>query len=151
VSPDDPALSAPTKFIGHGIAEARVPALLDRGIAVKKDSRGRYRRVVGSPAPVAVHEVGVIRRLVRSGTIAIAGGGGGAPIYYDRARGWEGVDAVVDKDLAAAVLARDLGASLLMILTDVDAVYADFGTPKQRALRTLSTADAESLDRAGAF
>jgi carbamate kinase len=72
VAPNDPALSAPTKFIGHGIPEARVQALLDRGVAVKKDARGRYRRVVGSPAPVAVHEVGVIRRLVQSGTIVTA-------------------------------------------------------------------------------
>ncbi|HEY2896615.1 MAG TPA: carbamate kinase [Gemmatimonadaceae bacterium] len=151
VAPNDPALSAPTKFIGHGIPEARVQALLDRGIAVKKDSRGRFRRVVGSPAPVAVHEVGVIRRLVRSGTIVIAGGGGGAPIYYDRARGWEGVDAVVDKDLAAAVLARDLGASLLMILTDVDGVYLDYGKPEQRMLDTLTLGEAARLDAAGAF
>jgi carbamate kinase len=151
VSPDDPNLSAPTKFIGHGIPEERVQALLDRGVAVKKDARGRYRRVVGSPAPVAVHEVGVIRRLVRSGTIVIACGGGGAPIYYDGARGWEGVDAVVDKDLAAAVLARDLGASLLMILTDVEGVYLDYGKPGQRMLETLTLADAARLDAAGAF
>ena len=69
---------------------------------------------------------------MQSGTIVIACGGGGAPIYYDGDRGWEGVDAVVDKDLAAAVLARDLGASLLMILTDVDGVYLDYGKPTQR-------------------
>src|SRR5690242_11214323 len=71
VAPDAPKRSAPTKFIGHGILEERVQALRDRGVAGKKDARGRYRRVVGSPAPVAVHEVGVIRRLVRSGTIVI--------------------------------------------------------------------------------
>ena len=117
VRQNDPALTEPTKFIGHEIPEARVQALLDRGVAVKRDARGRFRRVVGSPTPLAVHEVGVIRRLVQSGTIVIACGGGGAPIYYDGDRGWEGVDAVIDKDLAAAVLARDLGASLLMILT----------------------------------
>ena len=151
VAPDDPALTTPTKFIGHALSDERARRLADAGVAVKQDARGRWRRVVGSPRPLAIHELGVIARLVTAGTIVVACGGGGAPIYPDRVLGWEGVDAVVDKDLAAAVLARDLGASLLLILTDVDAVYADFGTPKQRALRTLSTADAESLDRAGAF
>jgi len=151
VAPDDPALSAPSKFIGHEIAEVRVPALIERGVAVKRDARGRFRRVVGSPAPIAVHEVGIIRRLVQSGTIVIACGGGGAPIYYDGDRGWEGVDAVVDKDLAAAVLARDLGASLLMILTDVDGVFLDYGKPTQRMLESLTLAEAARLDAAGAF
>jgi len=151
VAPDDPALTTPTKFIGHALSDERARRLADAGVAVKQDARARWRRVVGSPRPLAIHELGVIARLVTAGTIVVACGGGGAPIYPDRVLGWEGVDAVIDKDLAAAVLARDLGASLLLILTDVDAVYADFGTPTQRALRTLSTADAESLDRAGAF
>jgi carbamate kinase len=151
VAPDDPALTTPTKFIGHALSDERAHRLADAGVAVKQDARGRWRRVVGSPRPLAIHELGVIARLVTGGTIVVACGGGGAPIYPDRVLGWEGVDAVIDKDLAAAVLARDLGASLLLILTDVDAVYADFGTPNQRALRTLAIADAESLDRAGAF
>lgn len=152
VAPDDSALAAPTKFIGHAIPEDRARALAAEGVAVRADARGRWRRVVGSPRPRAVHEIGTIRRLVDAGTVVIACGGGGAPVYYDDARGgWEGVDAVVDKDLAAAVLARDLGASLLLILTDVDAVYLDYGTPSQRALRTLAVGEAERLDRAGAF
>jgi carbamate kinase len=151
VAPDDPALTTPTKFIGHALSDERARRLADAGVAVKQDARGHWRRVVGSPRPLAIHELGVIARLVASGTIVVACGGGGAPIYPDRVLGWEGVDAVIDKDLAAAVLARDLGASLLLILTDVDAVYADFGTPRQRALRTMSIAEAESLDRAAAF
>jgi carbamate kinase len=151
VAPDDPALTTPTKFIGHALSDERARRLADAGVAVKQDARGHWRRVVGSPRPLAIHELGVIARLVSSGTIVVACGGGGAPIYPDRVLGWEGVDAVIDKDLAAAVLARDLGASLLLILTDVDAVYADFGTPRQRALRTMSIAEAESLDRAAAF
>jgi carbamate kinase len=151
VAPDDPALTTPTKFIGHALSDERARRLADAGVAVKQDARGHWRRVVGSPHPLAIHELGVIARLVSSGTIVVACGGGGAPIYPDRVLGWEGVDAVIDKDLAAAVLARDLGASLLLILTDVDAVYADFGTPRQRALRTMSIAEAESLDRAAAF
>lgn len=151
VAPDDPALAAPTKFIGHEIPDARAGALAAEGVAVRRDARGRWRRIVGSPRPVAVHEVETIAQLVDSGTIVVACGGGGAPVYADPVLGWEGVDAVVDKDLAAAVLARDLGAALLLILTDVDAVYLDFGTPSQRALRTVSASDAERLDRAGAF
>ena len=152
VAPDDPALAAPTKFIGHAIPDHRARELADEGHAVRQDARGRWRRVVASPRPLAIHEIGEIGRLVKSGTIVIACGGGGAPIYYDdRLRGWEGVDAVVDKDLAASVLARDLGASLLVILTDVDAVYAEYATPGQRALRVLAASEAARLDAAGAF
>jgi carbamate kinase len=151
IDPADPALRIPTKFIGHELTPERARELLAEGHVVKPDGRGRLRRVVGSPQPKAVHEVEVIRRLVEAGTIVVACGGGGAPIYDDPRLGWEGADAVVDKDLAAAVLARDLGAALLLILTDVDAVYADWGAPGQRPLRRLSVADAEELDRAGAF
>lgn len=151
VSPDDPALASPTKFIGHAIPEERAKALLSEGHAVRLDARGRWRRVVGSPRPLAIHELPVIAQLVRSGTIVVACGGGGAPVYHDPALGWEGVDAVVDKDLAAAVLARDLGASLLLVLTDVDAVYADYGTPRQRPLRRITVAEAERLDGEKAF
>jgi carbamate kinase len=93
----------------------------------------------------------VIQQLIQSGVIVIALGGGGAPIHDDPARGWEGIDAVVDKDLGAAVLARDLGADLLLILTDVEAVYLDWGKTGQRPLSRITTADAERLDREGQF
>ena len=152
VDADDPRLTEPTKFIGQEVTEERAREMAEEGQVVKPDGRKRLRRVVGSPVPTGIHEIDVIRRLVAEGVIVIACGGGGAPVYYDeKLRGWEGVDAVVDKDLAAAVLARDLGAKLLVILTDVDAVYADWGTPKQRALPKLSVAEAEALDRSGAF
>jgi carbamate kinase len=151
VAPDDPALAEPTKFIGHAMPEERAHALMADGTIVKRDARGRWRRVVGSPRPLAVHEIDTIARLVCAGTIVVACGGGGAPVYFDTALGWEGVDAVVDKDLAAAVLARDLGAELLLILTDVDAVYVDYGTPAQRAVPHMSVREAERLDAAGAF
>ena len=151
VRADDPALRNPTKFIGQPLEQHRADELRREGHTVKADGRGNLRRVVGSPAPQAIHELGIIRRLVEQGTIVIACGGGGAPIYDDPVKGWEGIDAVVDKDLAAAVLARDLGASLLLILTDVDAVYADWGTPQQRPLARLSAGEAERMDRAGAF
>ncbi|MEO5580669.1 MAG: carbamate kinase, partial [Gemmatimonadaceae bacterium] len=151
VNPLDPALSDPTKFIGHAIPDRRATALIDDGQQLKRDGRGQYRRVVGSPLPIAIHELGVIRQLVSEGTIVIACGGGGIPVYRDAALGLEGVDAVIDKDLAAAVLARELGAELFVILTDVDAVYADWGKPNQRAIDILSVAEALRLDEAGAF
>jgi carbamate kinase len=151
VSPDDPALKNPTKFIGHEVDAERASALIAEGNAVKADGRGRLRRVVASPAPIGINELGVIRALTEQGTIVIACGGGGAPIYQHPTLGLEGVDAVVDKDLAATVLARDLGAELLIILTDVDAVYLDWGKPTQRALTRLTADEAEELDRAGSF
>ncbi len=151
VDPDDEALSEPTKFIGHGIPEARAKKLLSEGHPVKLDSRGQYRRVVGSPVPAAIHEIELIRELVDEGTIVIACGGGGIPVYRDEKLGLEGVDAVVDKDLAAAVLARELDAELFLILTDVDAVYENFGKKTQTALSTLSVERAEELDESGAL
>ena len=151
VDANDPALTRPTKFIGHALTPERARQVEAEGYVVRADGHGRLRRVVGSPRPLAVHEAATVRRLLDAGTIVIACGGGGAPIYDDRSLGWEGVDAVVDKDLAAAVLARDLGAELLLILTDVDAVYADWGTPRERALRTLTVEEAARMDGAGAF
>jgi carbamate kinase len=151
VARDDPALARPTKFIGHSIPEERAMRLIEDGVAVKKDSHGAWRRVVGSPRPLAIPEIGAIRTLLATGTIVVACGGGGVPVHRDAFLGWEGIDAVVDKDLAAAVLARDLGATLLLILTDIDAVYLDYGTPSQRALHALTVAEAERLDSEGAF
>jgi len=152
VAPDDPALAAPTKFIGHELDRARAAELIAEGVAIKGDGRGRLRRVVGSPRPLAVHELAAIRRLVSDGTIVVACGGGGVPVYFDEVRQvWEGVDAVIDKDLASAVLARDLGAGLLLILTDVDAIYLDWGTPEQRPIRRITADEASRLDAAGAF
>jgi carbamate kinase len=151
VDPNDPALKNPTKFIGRAV-DAKHAADLERdGHMVKKDGHGRWRRVVGSPRPVAIHELPIIKMLVDAGIFVIAVGGGGAPIYDHPTLGWEGLDAVVDKDLAAAVLARDLGAELLLILTDVDAVYMDWGKPTQRALTTITSDEAERLDHAGQF
>ena len=151
IDPADPALRNPTKFIGRALTSERIEEIEAEGHVVKVDGHGNLRRVVGSPAPHAIRELPIIRTLVESGTIVIGCGGGGAPVYEHPTLGWEGIDAVVDKDLAAAVLARGLGAELLLILTDVDAVYADWGTPRQRALNTLSAGDAVRMDSDGAF
>ncbi|MGH9423127.1 MAG: carbamate kinase, partial [Thermoanaerobaculia bacterium] len=151
VDPSDPALSAPTKFIGHEIPQERADSLVSEGHDVKKDSRGHFRRVVGSPKPLAIHELDVINRLISGGAIVIAAGGGGIPVYADSTGALEGIDAVTDKDLSAAVLARELGAELLLILTDVDAVYANWGQPGQRALKRMTVDEATELDMGGAF
>jgi carbamate kinase len=151
VDPGDRAFTKPTKFIGHAIPAERASSMEAEGQPVRQDSRGNFRRVVPSPAPIEIHEAEVISELVKAGTIVVACGGGGVPFFTDEELGYEGVDAVIDKDLAAAVLAGDLGAELLLILTDVDAVYLDWGTPQQRALRQLPVAEAQSLDREGAF
>ena len=151
VDPEDPALRNPAKFIGRPLTPERAAEIEGEGHKVKKDGHGNLRRVVGSPAPIRIREMAVIRTLVRKGFLVIAAGGGGAPVYEHPTLGWEGIDAVVDKDLVAAVLARDLGAQLLLILTDVDAVYADWGTPQQRPLHRLTADEAEHLDAQGVF
>src|SRR3954469_3573674 len=151
VDPKDPALQDPTKFIGRPLTKERAAELEKEGFKVKPDGRKNLRRVVGSPVPKAIHELASIRQLLESGTIVIACGGGGVPVYEHPSLGLEGIDAVVDKDLVSAVLARDLGAQLLLILTDVDAVYADWGTPNQRALPRISIDEAATMDKAGAF
>jgi carbamate kinase len=151
VAPDDPALRDPKKFIGHGISAGRARELRAEGHPVKKDAKGNLRRVVGSPKPLAIHELSTIRSLVERNTVVIACGGGGVPVYQDPLLGLEGVDAVIDKDLAAAVLARELGAELFMILTDVDAVYTGWGTEQQRMISSMTVAEADRLGTEGAF
>jgi carbamate kinase len=151
VDPTDPALQHPTKFIGRALTPERARELEADGHAVKPDGHGQLRRVVGSPAPQGIRELLVIQTLVERGMLVIACGGGGAPVYEHPTLGWEGIDAVVDKDLAAAVLARDLGAELLLILTDVESVFADWGTPQQRPLRTLTVGEAVAMDEQKAF
>ena len=96
-------------------------------------------------------ELPVVQRLLEQGTIVIAAGGGGPPVYDDPLLGLEGVDAVVDKDRVAAILARQLGADALVILTNVDAVYEGWGTPAARPLRKLTVTDVERMMEAGAF
>lgn len=147
----DPGLTNPTKFIGHALPEQQARELESEGVAIGVDGNGHHRRVVGSPSPRSIHEIGPIRTLLDAGSIVIACGGGGVPVYRAADGSLEGIDAVIDKDLAAAVLARELQARLLLILTNVDAVYADWGTPSQRALDKMSVAEAEQLDAAGAF
>jgi len=151
VANDDPALTHPHKFVGHALSDERVAELTAHGVHVARDGNGKLRRVVASPKPLGIREIETVRTLVDSGTVVVAGGGGGVPAYVDAHDALEGLDVVVDKDSAGAVLAADLGAELFMILTDVDAVYADWGTPNKRALPRLTLAEVSALDQRGAF
>lgn len=141
----DPALSMPTKPVGHALAAREAERLREAGRAVGKDGAGAWRRLATSPRPLAIVEFPLVRRLLEGGAIVIAAGGGGPPVYDDPLLGLEGLDAVVDKDRVAAILARQLEAEVLMILTNVDAVYHGWGTPAARPLRRLSLAAADEL------
>lgn len=144
---DDPASLEPTKPIGRVMDEAAARALAEElGWAISP-SRGGWRRVVPSPVPLEIVEREMIRSLVAAGHLVIAAGGGGTPVYRHPDLGFEGIDAVVDKDRAAAVLALDIGAEVLLILTDVDHVYTGFGTPGERPLRRLTAEQGEALLR----
>jgi carbamate kinase len=142
---DDPNLRHPTKPIGHPVDADRLARLRARGVPVVEERPGRWRRVAPSPQPIAVVERATIRHLVAAGHIVIACGGGGPPVYDDPVLRLEGIDAVVDKDRVAAVLGHDIGADVLLILTNVDAVYRGFGTPGQEPIRRLTLAEADRL------
>jgi carbamate kinase len=134
VDVDDPAFADPSKFIGEIYDEARARLIAaERGWTVKPDGTG-WRRVVGSPAPREVVETPVIRLLLDSGAVVVCAGGGGVPVVRTDGGRLEGVEAVVDKDHTAAVLAQALGADALLILTDVANVFRAFGTPDQEPI-----------------
>jgi len=130
VAVDDPAFQHPTKFVGPIFTEdeGRKLAAL-RGWQIRPDGPA-WRRVVPSPEPRAIVELPTIRALVDAGAIVICAGGGGIPVVRDRSGRLRGAEAVIDKDLSAALLARDLGADALLILTDVANVETGFGTPE---------------------
>jgi carbamate kinase len=145
VAPDDPAFDRPTKPIGPFYSAEQAEQLqLERGWAMVADANRGHRRVVPSPQPLEVVELGSIRGLAESGAVVIACGGGGIPVVR-RGECLTGVDAVIDKDRASALLARGLDAERLIILTEVPAVYRAFGGPEQEEIRSLSHEDAETL------
>jgi carbamate kinase len=149
VDPRDPQLRRPTKPIGRTMDEATARALAAELGGDVAQTKGGWRRVVPSPRPLAIVERPMIRSLVDEGHLVIAAGGGGCPVYEHPGLGLEGIDAVVDKDRAAAILGHDIGAETLLILTDVECVYLDFGSPEQRAIRRLTVESAEELLAAG--
>lgn len=140
VSADDPAFLNPTKPIGPMYTkEEAEDAARKRSIAIAKDGSG-FRRVVPSPAPLRIVEINTIRLLVDASVIVICGGGGGIPVVVSSEDRLIGVEAVIDKDASAALLAEELGAGTLVLLTDVSAVWTDYGQSSARAIRQASPA-----------
>lgn len=135
VDPDDPAFRHPTKPIGPSYDLDQAQRLArERGWSIAEDN-GRWRRVVASPEPLRILELDAIRLLVDAGTLVICTGGGGIPVTIDPDGAVRGAEAVIDKDLAASLLAQRLGADALLLLTDVDAVYRDWNTPQAQPIR----------------
>lgn len=145
VAGDDPAFRRPTKPIGPVYSEEEAGRLRrERGWTMGLDGSG-YRRLVPSPEPNAIAEIRSLRVLVDSGALVICAGGGGIPIALNGDGTMHGVEAVIDKDLTAALLARRLDADLLLMLTDVDAVRRDWGEPSERPIARAEVAELRSL------
>lgn len=144
VNAADPAFDRPTKPTGPFLSAAAARELArEKGWVFAEDAGRGYRRVVPSPVPLSIIEARAITRLVEEGFVVVAGGGGGIPVV-PRGGGLAGVAAVIDKDLTAALLATAIGAQALVLVTDVDAVMLDFGTPRQRPITIIG---AEELRR----
>ena len=152
VDKDDPSILNPSKFVGPFYKEADVRELEEkRGWTVKEDPGRGYRRVVPSPVPKEIVEKNIIQLLVKNDIIVIAAGGGGIPVYREPSGWLEGVDGVIDKDLASAVLARDIGAKELLILTGVDRVAINYHKPDQKDLHRMKVKEAQAYMDAGQF
>ena len=145
VDPDQPQTREPRKLVGRTVDAEVGRDLLAEGVALRAGKDGGLRRIVASPEPLEVIEADTARELVNRGTIVIACGGGGTPVYSHPALGLEGLDAVVDKDRVAALLAHEIKASLLLILTNVEGVYRGFGTPQQELIRHMTPEEGRAL------
>ena len=152
VDPDDPAFVHPTKPIGPFLTQAEAERLVrERDYNVAEDAGRGWRRVVASPRPRAVVEIESIRDMVEAGLVVVACGGGGIPVYRTEGHRLKGAAAVVDKDFAAGVLARQLEADTLLILTAVEKVAINFGRPNQRWLDEMTPAEAKVYMARGHF
>ena len=149
VSPDDPAFADPTKFVGPVYEKPDADALAEQKSWVFKQDGEKWRRVVPSPEPKRIWEIRPIRWLLEKEAVVICAGGGGVPTMFSKEdeRTLIGVEAVIDKDLASELLAREVEADLYVMATDVDGVYVDWGTPEQRRLERVTVDEL----RAGEF
>ena len=151
VRPDDPAFANPTKYVGPFYEDEEARRLeAERGYTMKADPHGGWRRVVPSPAPYSIVETPVIARLVADDVIVIASGGGGVPVIEDGPR-LTGREGVVDKDLAAAILAEEVGATTLLILTDVKKVQRGYGSFYPEDIDRMTVDEASALLKKGEF
>ena len=153
VDRDDPSMLNPTKFVGSTYYTAQQAEELKNtlGWTLKEDAGKGYRRVVPSPLPQRIVPAHTVKELVQRGEIVIAVGGGGIPVYIQDDGIYEGVDAVIDKDFASALLAVNIDADLFVILTGVDKVSVDYGKPSQRDLDMMSMEEASCYYQEGQF
>ncbi len=152
VSKNDPAWQNPTKYVGSYYTKEEAERLAkEKGWVIKPDPRGGYRRVVPSPDPKENIEVGAVKKLIEEGWIVIASGGGGIPVIRNEDGTLQGVEAVIDKDLAGEVLATALGVGTFVILTDVDGAYINYGKPDQKRLDVVTVSELEKYYREGHF
>lgn len=154
VDPNDPAFNNPTKGIGKIYTQEEALKLQEeKGWIFKPSTKahGGWRRMVSSPQPIDIVNCDTIENLVRAGNIVIAAGGGGIPVYFDENNDLRTLDAVIDKDLASALLASKINANEFYILTDVSFIYKDFGKPTQEKLEFLNYDDTVKYLEAGTF
>jgi len=146
VDAGDPAFKDPTKFIGPVYEEAEARRLAgEKDWSIKPDG-DKWRRVVASPLPKRIFEIRPIRWMLDQGTVVICAGGGGIPTVYDENRKLHGVEAVIDKDFASELLARELQADLFIMATDAEAVYDGWGTPDQKGIRRATPEAMRAFD-----
>ena len=150
VNPKDPAFCNPTKPVGRFYTQEEARVLSSPEVIFREDAGRGYRRVVASPEPVRIVEIETVRKLMWAGEVVITVGGGGIPVTESEA-GLEGITAVIDKDKSAAVLAAELEADILMILTEVDRVCLDFNTDNQREIESMSVKEAYEYIAVGEF
>ncbi len=152
VNPDDPAFEDPSKPVGPFYTEEQAEKLRrEKGYAVRKIEEKRYRRVVPSPEPRGIVEIGAIQKLAEAGVIVIASGGGGVPVVERDDGRLEGVEAVIDKDLAGEILAREIKAEIMLFLTNVQGVAVNYGKPGQKFLDRMTLKEARSYLIQGEF
>jgi carbamate kinase len=152
VDKDDPAFAKPTKPVGPFYSKFRAQELArDKSWTMVEDAGRGYRKVVASPKPIDVVNNGIIRELVEAGRIVIAAGGGGIPVILNGNGLFEGVEAVIDKDYAASLLAREVKVDLFIILTAIERVFIDFGKPDQREAPVLAVDEARRHLAEGQF
>ena len=151
VDRDDPNFASPSKPIGRYLPLEQAQTLIDHGQVWQDRGEKGWRRVVASPEPLEVLDVGPARVLLEAGHVVVAAGGGGIPVVREPDGHLRGVEAVIDKDLTAALLAATLDADVLVIATDVDHAAIDWGTPQQRELGRVTLAEMQAYAAAGQF
>ena len=149
VSKKDPAFKRPSKPIGSFLTKTEAEELQKKGITVKEDAGRGYRKVVASPQPIAIDEIQIIKDLVKK-AVVIAAGGGGIPVIKENGK-LKGVEAVIDKDRAAALLATSIKADELIILTSVPCVYLHYGKKNQQSIKQMTIKEAQHYLREGHF